>query len=137
MDESNVDSLYCLAIPRDTSLFTIRDLTAKHLPLLKEIREKSLEIIKDKFELEASQIRAFLHYLPTFYHLHVHFVNSKLIAKAAANVGHAVLLDDVIDNIENYSPNKDIGDFYQTKNITLEVKEGTKMHRIYKQNKII
>ena len=48
----------------------------------------------------ASQLRVYVHYLPSFWQLHVHFA---LIscggAVAGTSVGKAVLLEDVIDNL--------------------------------------
>ena len=130
-NEGDVQTLYCLAIPKQTDLFTIRDLTIEHLPMLKNIREKSLQAINKRFGLPQSQIRSFFHYQPTYYHLHVHFIHTRLLQKASAHVGRAILLDDVIDNIENFSPDKKLGNYYQQKTLTFEVKQGTKLHDIY------
>ena len=78
-----------------------------------------------------------MHYPPTYFHLHVHFIHSKMLQTASAHVGRAILLDDIIDNIENYSPNQDLGDYYQRKTITMEVKEGTTAYRLYKEHGLI
>ena len=37
------NQLYCLAIPQDRSLKTVRDLTGDHLDLLNEIRKESFK----------------------------------------------------------------------------------------------
>ena len=38
------------------------------------------------------------------------------------------MLDDVIDNLENFG-----SDFYKKKTLTFEIKEGTRIHEIYKE----
>ena len=60
-----------------------------------------------------------------------------MIQKVSCYVGRAILLDDVIDNIEFYSPNKEKGDYYQHKTLVMEVKDGTKLHTICNQNGIL
>lgn len=90
----------CLAIPLQTDIKCLRDLRSEHLPLLRSIRDNSTRAISERFGLKATQIKALFHYLPTFYHLHVHFVHSSQTDTVGATNGKGVLLDDVIDNIE-------------------------------------
>ena len=52
---------------------SLRELNESHLPLLKNIQETGTEIIKKKYNMPASQLRIYLHYQPSYYHLHVHF----------------------------------------------------------------
>ena len=124
-NDGDLETLYCLAVPKQRDLMTIRDLKKEHLPLLKSMREESLEAIEKKYGIKRCNIRAFFHYLPTYYHLHIHFVHVKMVQTVSCHVGRAILLDDVIDNIELYSPNQDIGDYYQKKTIVQEIKGGT------------
>jgi m7GpppX diphosphatase len=86
-------------------LKTIRDLNGSHLELLKSIRDESYASIQKQYGLHKSQIKAFFHYYPTYYHLHVHFVHVKVFEKAGAVVGKAVPLEDVIENIEMFDSN--------------------------------
>lgn len=100
-DSKDIKSLYLLAIVRKTGIKSLRDLTEEHLPLLRNILNKCLvcsdsktlikynyknvmyvrdydcfvlqKVIKEQYGLPSSRIRAFLHYQPTFYHLHIHF----------------------------------------------------------------
>lgn len=39
--------------------------------------KKTLEIIKDKYEIDISDLNIEFHYTPSTYHLHLHFVNKK------------------------------------------------------------
>lgn len=52
---------------------SLRELNASHLPLLENIRAKGTEIIQEEFKIPPSQLRIYLHYQPSYYHLHVHF----------------------------------------------------------------
>ena len=72
----------------------------------------------------------FVHYPPTYWHLHIHFVNVELTQKGV-NSGRAVLLDDIIENIECKS------DYYQNASLTMEIKEGTKLHKILKEHDLM
>ena len=101
------------------------------------MRDESLKAIEAKFGVAPANIRSFFHYQPSFYHLHIHFVHTKMISKVSSYVGRAILLDDVIDNIKLYSPNKETGDYYQTKTLVTEVIDGTKLHTICSQNGIV
>jgi len=94
-DKKNILDMWCLAIVKDQKLKTLRDLNASHLPLLLSIRENTFHAIHQKYSTQKDQILAFVQYLPSFFHLHVHFTHySKITA------GRAVLLDDIIDNIQ-------------------------------------
>lgn len=88
---------YALAFT-DEPLPSLRELRASHLPLLREIRRVGLEAMRDVGGVPEASVRAFFHYPPQFFHLHVHFA---LLddPRADAGVGRAVLLDDVIDNL--------------------------------------
>jgi m7GpppX diphosphatase len=74
-----------------------RDLTADELPMLEAIRDKCSAAIEDKYGLKKTQLKMFLHYQPTYYHLHVHIVN---IIYDAPGLGFtSIPLDIVIDNL--------------------------------------
>ena len=60
------------------------------------------------------QIRAYLHYLHSTNHLHVHFTNLKYEAPKTL-IGQAHYLEEVIDNIDPL--------FYQKRTVTFIVKE--------------
>ncbi|XP_019874062.2 m7GpppX diphosphatase [Aethina tumida] len=94
-----LDTFYLLAIVNKRNIKSLRDLTPEHLPLLKNIQEKACKIIEEKYKLEASQLRIYLHYQPSFYHLHIHFCYLRHEAPGIlAEKAH--LLSNVISNIE-------------------------------------
>ncbi|KAJ1495010.1 HIT-like domain-containing protein [Baffinella frigidus] len=97
-DQANADDLYCLAIVHRRDLPSLRALGAEHLPLLKNLFEKGCGAILEKYGVPRSQLRVYLHYQPTFYHLHVHFtaVNS---SDGGCSIGKAHNLLDVMENI--------------------------------------
>lgn len=99
-DQTQLDGLYCLAICHRRDVRSLRDLNAAHLPLLRNIRAKSLAAIKERYNVGEDQLRIYVHYQPSYYHFHVHFVHTSIAGSGTA-AGHAHLLDDIIDNIAN------------------------------------
>jgi len=99
------DKLYFLAMPVRQDLRTIRDLRGEHLPLLKNIRDKSLEMINEVYGVPRERLRVFIHYLPQFYYFHVHI--TALSIDYGIFIGKAKLFDEVIGNLELD------GDFYR------------------------
>jgi m7GpppX diphosphatase len=77
------------------------DLTAEHLPLLRNILTRSLATIQTMWGIDPALITAFVHYLPAYYHFHVHFTHlaydSDVVGKG---VGRGHLLTDIISNLE-------------------------------------
>ncbi|KAI2798331.1 hypothetical protein BLOT_014991 [Blomia tropicalis] len=109
-DTEKVD-IYCSAIVVRRDLHSLRDLTNEHLPLLEAIYERGRQVLADKYSIDPQQFRVFIHYQPSFYHLHVHFTHIK-----AEHIGFQAershMLSTVIANIRLMS------DYYQR--ITLE-----------------
>ena len=77
------------------------------------------------YQVPANQIRAYLHYQPSYYHLHVHFTHVKYEAPRIL-IGQAHLLNDVIDNIENIDPH-----YYQKRTLTCVVMETSPLWKEY------
>lgn len=106
-DRKTLSSLYMVALVRDASLTNMRDLTREHVPMLKEIQRVGARIAHEKFGLalpsadgSASPLRCYLHYMPTYFHLHVHLLSANFTTHPGALVGQAQLLDDVISLLE-------------------------------------
>lgn len=111
-DQAQKESLYCVAICHSQKVRSLRDLTAEHLPLLRNIRDKASEAIRDKFGVQPDRLRFYVHYQPSYYWFHVHIVHVGL-PTPGASVGKAHLLDDIIDNLANVS-----SDYYQKRTLT-------------------
>ena len=96
---NDTQSLYCLAITKDKTLLSMRDLRNEHIELLENIKCNTFKIIKQKYNINESAIRAYFHYPPSFYHLHIHFnvVNNNI---SGINVNHAYDLYNVIENLK-------------------------------------
>eukprot|EP00891_Asterochloris_glomerata_P004472 jgi/Astpho2/4472/e_gw1.00067.224.1_t len=95
-DQAQVTGLYCVAICHRRDVRSLRDLRAEHLPLLLNIRQKGAQVILNRFQVPDDRLRIYLHYQPSYYHLHVHFAHLQLDLGGGAAVGKAYLLDDVI-----------------------------------------
>ena len=106
-DGSDLSKMYLLTFPIARSLHTIRDLTNQQVGLLKHIKNQTLQVIKSKYGFDSDIIKIYIHYAPSTYHLHVHFV---LISNTDANssVEYSHELNGVIQILEAKS------DFYQT-----------------------
>ncbi|KAM6999909.1 m7GpppX diphosphatase [Tautogolabrus adspersus] len=101
-DQKQVDDLYLIALAHCRGIRSLRDLKSEHLPLLQNIFEKGKEAIMQRYNIPASKLRVYLHYQPSYYHLHVHF--TKLGYEApGCGVERAHLLADVIQNLQSDS----------------------------------
>ena len=97
--------LWFLALPKSRHLRSIRDLTANDLPLLTTMRTSILTHLKDQYGFEPHDVILYCHYLPTFYHLHIH-INHVSALTENTYMGKVEELDAIIANIELY------GDYY-------------------------
>ncbi|XP_009951711.1 PREDICTED: m7GpppX diphosphatase, partial [Leptosomus discolor] len=93
-----LDDLYLVALVHPRGVKSLRDLTAEHLPLLRNVLREGQEAIAKRFGVPGSQLRIYLHYQPSYYHLHVHFTALGYEAPGSS-VERAHLLADVIDNL--------------------------------------
>ncbi|KAJ1848859.1 hypothetical protein LPJ70_000798 [Coemansia sp. RSA 2708] len=105
-DAANAASMYLVAIVHRRDLRSLRDLTNAHLPLLNNIREKAA-IAAERYGVQRDKLRLYIHYQPSYYHLHVHITNVDLEGRGIA-ADRAHLLDTVISNIEDIAH-----DYYQ------------------------
>lgn len=112
---SNLNDLYCLAIVKPRGLRTIRDLRREHVPLLQSILSAGGARLQAVYGVAASGLRVFLHYLPQFFHLHVHF--TRLGNEVGCQVERGHLLEDVIDNLRLDS------DYYCTRALSFKLNE--------------
>ncbi|XP_076263023.1 m7GpppX diphosphatase-like isoform X2 [Rhynchophorus ferrugineus] len=115
-----IDTLYFLAICNRRDIKSLRDLSAKHIPLLENIKEKGLSAIQCKYGLDSSQLRIYFHYQPSFYHLHIHITHLKHEAPGIL-AERAHMLMTVINNL-NLMP-----DYYEKATIPYVVRENDKL----------
>lgn len=103
-DGKNIDKLHLLCMPIDTSLRSIRSLTSAHILLLEHMKYVTLNIIKSRYNIGENYIKMFIHYEPSTYHLHIHFVNIAHY-EAQSSVEYSHELNSVIFNLnicDNY-----------------------------------
>ncbi len=98
-DGKDVDKLQLLCMPTDRSLRTIRSLDFCHIPLLKHMRNVTLDLIREKYGLEQGTIKMYFHYEPSTYHLHIHFVNAAS-CHLHSSVEYSHELNNVIFNLK-------------------------------------
>ncbi|XP_016125074.1 m7GpppX diphosphatase [Sinocyclocheilus grahami] len=101
-DQKQLQDLYLIAIVHRKDVKSLRDLTSEHLPLLTNIRSKGEDAIQRQYSVPPSKLRVYLHYQPSYYHLHVHFTSVEYDAPGC-RVERAHLLSDVIQNLQTDS----------------------------------
>ena len=79
----------------------MRDLRPSDLDLLRKIKKAGEQVIVEKYGMQLGGARLFVHYQPSYYHLHVHIVSLTNEGFAGADVGKAHLLDDVISLVSS------------------------------------
>lgn len=126
-DGVNLASLYLMAIVRRRDLASIRDLNESHLPLLRNISSNGIDAVLKRYGLHRCDIRAYFHYLPSYYHLHVHITAVNFDAPGR-HVGRAHLLSTVINNIELMS------DFYQRATLSYFIRDIDSLVQYYRKS---
>lgn len=124
-DQITMNSLYLVVIVNRTDISSVRDLNGSHLEFLEKLQETVRTITSTKFPVAKDELRIFIHYQPSYYHFHIHVVNTNHPGLGdGINVGKAILLDDVIENIK-IDP-----EFYQKRTLFYTLGEN---HALWKQ----
>lgn len=124
-DHITMDALYLVVIVNRTDISSVRDLNGSHLEFLEALQETVKTITSTKFPVPRDQLRLFIHYQPSYYHLHIHVVHISHVGMGnGLNIGKAILLDDVIENIK-LSP-----DYYQKRTLYYALGENHELWRI-------
>ena len=97
-DSINIDKLHILSLPIDKTIRTIRDLTSEHITLLEHMKKMTLQNIYDKYSLKEEYLKMFIHYEPSTYHLHIHFIHIGN-NECCSSVEYSHDLDTVIFNL--------------------------------------
>jgi len=97
-DSNNIDKLHILCLPTDITLRCIRSLTNQHIALLEHMKKQTIDVIKNVYDLDETKLKIFLHYEPSTYHLHLHFVNVNSVY-LNASVEHSHELNNVLFNL--------------------------------------
>jgi m7GpppX diphosphatase len=122
-DEKNVQNLYLQAIVHTKNISCLRDLNGSHIGLLENMRDKSLAAIEAKYSIKPSKLRCYLHYHPTFYHLHVHISHINYHPPGMPEKNY--LLSNVIENLRIDS------DYFKKVKMEIIVKKNDKLFEIF------
>jgi m7GpppX diphosphatase len=98
-DQSKLEQLHCLALVKRRDLRSIRDLRPAHLPLLDNILAAGCGAVKEAFGVGKSELRIFFHYIPSYWHMHVHFVHVAQEPSYSMLVGRAHEIHQVQSNL--------------------------------------
>ncbi|SNX83103.1 related to DCS1 - non-essential hydrolase involved in mRNA decapping [Melanopsichium pennsylvanicum] len=102
-DQKTPSSLYIQAIVHNRELRSMRDLTKDDVGMLEKVKTEASRVAFERYGLTGrnggteGNVRCFLHYQPSYYHLHIHILAASFTSHPGAVVGQAHLLDDVID----------------------------------------
>lgn len=98
-DKSDLLKMHCLAFATCKKLYTIRDLDGSHIDFLECLKHDALSVIKSNYGFDENIIKMFIHYAPSTYHLHIHFV---LISNTdvASSCEYSHELNSVIENLK-------------------------------------
>jgi len=119
--------LYCLGVFKEDGVASLRDLTGKHLPILKEVLKEGPKTIEQIYGIPREQLRIFVHYPPQFYHFHVHF--TRLDNETGVQVERAHLLSDIIQNLETDPA------YYQKRSIDYKLSFKDQLYQLLKAHK--
>ncbi|KIO31829.1 hypothetical protein M407DRAFT_241602 [Tulasnella calospora MUT 4182] len=102
-DCTTISQLYLVALVHASDIKSLRDLRKCHISLLKSIRREVARVSMEKWGVGQDSLRLFIHYQPSYYHLHVHAITLEMEGWKGMSVAHAHLLDDVISLLETES----------------------------------
>ncbi|KAM8847757.1 m7GpppX diphosphatase [Synchiropus picturatus] len=125
-DQKQTEDLYLIAIAQQRNIKSLRDLRSEHLPLLENILQRGKDAIQQRYRLPASKLRVYLHYQPSYYHLHVHFTNLNYEAPGC-DVERAHLLTDVIQNLQSD------GDYYIKRTLHFPLRTDNKLVSLFEE----
>jgi len=109
-DRKTLEALHLLGLVERMDIWSLRDLKKKHIPWLQHMRTKLIEAtVKMYPELEADQLKLYVHYQPTYYHFHIHIVHVQLEAGATQATGKAIGLESIISQLESMAGDSEAG----------------------------
>ena len=99
-NERNLTLLHCIALCKTKEASTLRDLRQHHIPLLRNIHHTGVTHISQRYHVEESELISYVHYHPTDYRLHIHFIHKENPGRKT-HPAKAHPLNVVISNIES------------------------------------
>ena len=109
-DRKTIASLRLLALVQRRDIWSVRDLKKKDVPWLRKLRSTLNVSVSKLYEgVEDDMLKFYVHYQPTYYHLHVHIVHVDLDPNATQAVGKALSLDNVISQLDTMAGDDEAG----------------------------
>jgi m7GpppX diphosphatase len=109
-DRKTLEGLHLLGLVERRDIWSLRDLKKKHIPWLQHMQRKFIEAtVKTYPDLEADQLKLYVHYQPTYYHFHIHIVHVQLEAGATQATGKAIGLESIISQLETMAGDAEAG----------------------------
>jgi m7GpppX diphosphatase len=125
--KDNSEILNCLALPYQENLKCLRDLNSDHLHLLESFYYKGREALAKEFCVPVEKIRCFIHYPPTFYYLHIHYLHVDF-ESSSTSINRAFDLFTIIQNI------KVKNDYYQSISIEFNLQTDSALYNTLVNN---
>ncbi|KAK2054185.1 scavenger mRNA decapping enzyme, partial [Colletotrichum caudatum] len=93
-DRKTLGALHLLGLVERRDIWSLRDLRKKHVPWLRRMRGRLLAATVAQYpDVDADQLKLYVHYQPTYYHFHIHIVHVQLEAGATQAVGKASFIE--------------------------------------------
>ncbi|KAB8238457.1 hypothetical protein ETB97_001145 [Aspergillus alliaceus] len=109
-DRKTLENLHLLGLVERSDIWSLRDLRKKHICWLRDMKMKiSNATIRTYPGLRLDQLKLYVHYQPTYYHLHIHVVHAALEAGTSQAVGKAVGLESIISQLETMAGDDEAG----------------------------
>ncbi|KAM7198582.1 HIT-like domain containing protein [Naviculisporaceae sp. PSN 640] len=109
-DRKTLDALHLLGLVERRDLWSLRDLRKKHIPWLRHMKAKFLQATTQVYpSIEEDQLKLYVHYQPTYHHLHIHIVHVALEAGATQATGKAIGLESIIETLEAMAGDEEKG----------------------------
>lgn len=98
-DQTNKNKLHILGIHTNLEKRCLRDLTLEDISWLKNALKVGAKTILEKYGLTKDKIKTFIHYEPSSYQLHIHFMNTEYVeGNSSCEYSHEV--NSVIFNLQ-------------------------------------
>ncbi|KAF2855674.1 scavenger mRNA decapping enzyme [Plenodomus tracheiphilus IPT5] len=109
-DRKTVGSLHLLGLVERRDLWSVRDLQKGMVGWVGEMRERMVQACVGLFpEVEADEVKCYVHYQPTYYHFHIHIVHVSLEAGGTQATGKALGLENIISQLETMGGDETAG----------------------------
>ncbi|KAB8077850.1 HIT-like domain-containing protein [Aspergillus leporis] len=119
-DRKTLENLHLLALVERDDIWSLRELKRKHIGWLHDMKTKIASATIQTYPgLGEDQLKLYVHYQPTYYHLHIHVVHAALEAGTSQAVGKAVGLESIISQLETMAGDDEAGMHLATLSYTI------------------